>query len=44
MVDLATLDVIRGRGAKGDLAAAVAWAASNRVALWAKWKEINEPG
>lgn len=41
LVEIATLDVLRGSVSKRELAEALAWAEANRAALAAKWKELN---
>lgn len=41
LVEIATLDVLRGSIARRDLAEALTWAEANRAALAAKWKELN---
>lgn len=41
LIEIATLEVLRGSVSKRELAEAVAWAEANRDALAAKWKELN---
>lgn len=41
LIEIATLEVLRGSVSKRELAEAVAWAEANRAALAAKWKELN---
>lgn len=41
LVEIASLEVLRGSIAKRELAEAVAWAEANRAALAEKWKELN---
>ncbi len=41
LVVIESLEVLRGTVTKRELAAALAWAAANRAALAAKWKEMN---
>ncbi|ADU99015.1 DUF4160 domain-containing protein [Alicycliphilus denitrificans] len=41
LIEIATLEVLRGSVSKRELAEAVAWADANRAALAAKWKELN---
>jgi hypothetical protein len=41
-VSIETLQVMRGRYRRADLAEAVTWAAENQALLRAKWSEYNE--
>ena len=41
-IDIATLQVIRGRYRPGDFAKAVRWAAEHRPLLLQTWSELNE--
>jgi Domain of unknown function (DUF4160) len=41
-VAIETLQVMRGRYRRGDLAQAISWAAENQALLRAKWSEYNE--
>ena len=42
LIDLRTLQVMRGRYTRQALAEAVAWAADNLAILWAEWRRCNE--
>lgn len=41
LIEVASMAVLSGRVTKRELAAALAWAASNQALLHAKWKELN---
>ncbi len=41
-IDLATLEIMRGRASRKDLEEAVAWLAVNAGAVWSLWRELNE--
>ncbi|HXD43625.1 MAG TPA: DUF4160 domain-containing protein [Pseudolabrys sp.] len=41
-IDLATLEIMRGRASRKDLEEAVAWLAKNAGAVWSLWRELNE--
>lgn len=41
LVEIATLDVLRGSVSKRELAEALAWALLEQSALLEKWKELN---
>lgn len=41
LVEISTLDVLRGSVSRRELRPALEWADANRAALSAKWKELN---
>ena len=41
VIDLATLQVMRGRIIRRDRAAVLDWAALNRARLWDAWRAMN---
>jgi len=42
LIDLRTLQVMRGRYTRQALAEAIAWAADNLTTLWSEWRRCNE--
>jgi len=42
LIDLRSLQVIRGRYTRHALAEAIAWAADNLTTLWSEWRRCNE--
>jgi len=41
-IDLATLEVMKGRYSRGDLKEAVDWLTANSGDAWKEWRALNE--
>ena len=41
-IDLATLEIMKGRASRKDLEEAVIWLSRNAEVVWSLWRDLNE--